>query len=85
MPELGGGQSGPPIFVRSAQPGRTDYHHPLILAPPIFFTFRHHCKTACKMLCKRQLKNSTETQNTSKTKNIFLRLKILKPENTSMA
>ena len=25
------------------QPGRGDHHHLLQLAPPMFFTFRHHC------------------------------------------
>jgi hypothetical protein len=25
------------------QPGRADYPHLLLLAPPMFFTFRHHC------------------------------------------
>ena len=27
------------------KPGRTDYPHLLLLAPPMFFTFQHHCKT----------------------------------------
>ena len=26
------------------QPGRADYPHLLLLAPPMFFTFRHHCQ-----------------------------------------
>ena len=25
------------------KPGRADYPHLLLLAPPMFFTFRHHC------------------------------------------
>ena len=52
MPELwrGGGALGPvapSIFGRSInpifQPGEADSDHPLLLTPPIFFTFRHHC------------------------------------------
>ena len=27
------------------KPGRVDYPQPLLLAPPNFFTFRHHCGT----------------------------------------
>ena len=47
MPELGG-PGGPlaPQYLADQltlfQPGRADYPHLLLLAPPMFFTFRHH-------------------------------------------
>ena len=43
-----GGQGGhwPPQYLADQltlfQPGRADYPHLLLLAPPMFFTFRHH-------------------------------------------
>ena len=52
----GGGQGGrgaggplpPPQYLADQltlfQPGRADYPHLLLLAPPMFFTFRHHCQ-----------------------------------------
>ena len=44
-----GGQGGhwPPQYFADQltlfEPGRADYPHLLLLAPPMFFTFRHHC------------------------------------------
>ena len=39
--------TGPSQFLADQltlfQPGRADYPHLLLLAPPMFFTFRHHC------------------------------------------
>ena len=48
----GGGARGatgpPPQYLADKltlfQPGRADYPHLLLLAPPMFFTFRHHWK-----------------------------------------
>ena len=47
VPEPGGqGDHWPPQYLADQltlfKPGRADYPHPLLLAPPIFFTFRHH-------------------------------------------
>ena len=45
----GGGQGGPwpPQYFADQltlfEPGRADYPHLLLLAPPMFFTFRQHC------------------------------------------
>ena len=46
MPELGGpGGPWPPQYLTDQltlfQPGEADFAHPLLLAPPNFFTFRH--------------------------------------------
>ena len=45
-----GGQGGhwpPPQYLADQltlfQPGRADYPHLFLVAPPMFFTFRHHC------------------------------------------
>ena len=41
-----GATAPPPIFGRSINPipaMGADSAHPLLLAPPISFTFRHHC------------------------------------------
>ena len=48
MPELGGpGGPWPPQYLADQlalfEPGSADYPHLLLLAPPMFFTFRHHC------------------------------------------
>ena len=48
MPELGGpGGPWPPQYLADQltlfQSGRADYPHLILLAPPMFFTFRHHC------------------------------------------
>ena len=51
MPELGGlgrpGDHWPSQYLADQlslfQPGRADYPHLLLLATPMFFTFRHHC------------------------------------------
>ena len=49
MPEPGG--PGGPLTLQYLvdqltllQPGRGDYPHLLLLAPPMFFTFRHPCR-----------------------------------------
>ena len=47
MPEPGGqGGHWPPQYLADQlalfQPGRADYPHLSLLAPPMFFTFRHH-------------------------------------------
>ena len=43
----GMGATGPPYLADQLltlfQPGRADYPYLLLLAPPMFFTFRHHC------------------------------------------
>ena len=40
--------TGPPQYLSNQltlfEPGRADYPHLLLLAPPKFFTFRQHCK-----------------------------------------
>ena len=44
MPEPGGKQGAPQYLADQLtlfQPGRADYPHLLLLAPPMFFTFRH--------------------------------------------
>ena len=44
-----GGATGYPIFGSSVNPnstGRADYPNLLLLAPSIFFTFRHHCSAS---------------------------------------
>ena len=42
-----GGATGPPQYLADQlilfQPGRAEYPHQLLLAPPMFFTFRHYC------------------------------------------
>ena len=48
-----GGQGGhwPPQYLADQltllQPGRADYPYLSPLAPPMFFTFRHHCPVSC--------------------------------------
>ena len=48
MPEPGGpGGPWPPQYLADRltlfQPWGADSAHPLLVAPPMFFTFRHHC------------------------------------------
>ena len=49
--DAGTGVPGPlaPKFLAGQitlfQPGRVHYPHHLLLAPPMFFTFRYHCNT----------------------------------------
>ena len=59
MPEPGGpGHWGhwPPQYLADQltlfEPGRADYPHLLLLASPMFFTFRHHCTSTrnCSLL-----------------------------------
>ena len=41
-----GGPLAPQYFADRLtlfEPGRAEYPHLLLLAPPMFFTFRHHC------------------------------------------
>ena len=50
MPEPGGGPGGQYLADQLTlfQPWKADSVHPLLEAPPMFFTFRHHCTfTAC--------------------------------------
>ena len=52
LPEPGG-HCPSPIFGKSVNPILTtgaDSANPLLLAPPIFFTFRHHCFLDCVLL-----------------------------------
>ena len=47
----GGGGSGPDQLTLF-QPGRADYPHLLLLAPPIIFTFRHHSCMYCRAVVR---------------------------------
>ena len=49
----GGPLAPPPYFADQLtlfEPGRADHPHLLLLAPPMFFTFRHHCYDYAKYL-----------------------------------
>ena len=47
------GATAPPQYLADQwtllQPGRADYPHLLLLEPPKFFTFRHHCDSAVSL------------------------------------
>ena len=78
MPELGG-PGGPlaPQYLADQltlfQRGRANYPRLLLLAPPIFFTFRHHCKSMNlsqkKIIRMRILLNTSYMISTHRTTN----------------
>ena len=49
------------------QPGRADYPHLLLLAPPKFFTFRHHCPhwgvRSNQIICGQTVNRISKTDN----------------------